>query len=120
MHRLLVGAALLALAVVLHQAYAQAQSAPGAGHGFLIDKHRAAGINCAGCHSAAPPPNVPQMSACLGCHGSYSQIAAKTASDEPNPHASHLGELACTACHHVHKASEAVCTECHAFSMSPP
>jgi fumarate reductase flavoprotein subunit len=120
MHRLLLGAVLLVSIVALWQVYAQAQGGPGAGHGFLIDKHRAAGVNCAGCHKDAPPPNAPQAMACLGCHGSYSQLAAKTAADQPNPHASHLGELTCSACHHVHMASELFCAQCHAFTLNPP
>jgi hypothetical protein len=95
-------------------------SAPGGGHGYLIDKHIRAGLNCASCHSAAPPPQAPEMTACIGCHGSYQQIAAKTAADTPNPHASHLGEIPCAACHHLHKASEVFCNECHAFGMNPP
>src|SRR5579863_1361518 len=58
-----------------------AAAAPGAGHGFLIDKHLAAGLTCASCHANAPPPAAPAMSACTSCHGSYEQIAAKSASD---------------------------------------
>ena len=120
MRKLLIGALFGLLASLLWQAAAQTQTAPGGGHGFLIDKHTAAGVNCTGCHGNASPPKAPEMTACLGCHGSYSQIAAKTASDQPNPHASHLGDLPCSACHHVHKASETYCDQCHAFSMSPP
>jgi fumarate reductase flavoprotein subunit len=105
---------------MLFNAAAQGPTGPGSGHGFLIDKHAAAGVNCAGCHRDAPPPNAPEMTACLGCHGSYTQIAAKTAASNPNPHASHLGELPCAACHHVHKASENFCSDCHAFKMNPP
>ena len=93
---------------------------PGSGHGYLIDKHIRPGLDCASCHRNAPPPEAPEMSICTGCRGSYSQIAAKTASDQPNPHASHLGEIPCAACHHVHRASETLCDECHTFGMKPP
>jgi Cytochrome c3 len=101
-------------------AVAQAPTAPGSGHGYLIDKHIAAGLTCASCHRDAPPPKAPEMTACTGCHGSYSQIAAKTAFDQPNPHASHLGEIPCAACHPVHRASESLCDQCHTFGMKPP
>lgn len=102
------------------KAVAQTPAAPGAGHGFLIDKHLAAGVNCAQCHANAPPPQVPAMTVCTGCHGSYQQIAAKTASDQPNPHASHQGDIPCASCHHVHKASVTFCDQCHAFGMTTP
>ena len=121
MRRLLIVVALLAVPFAfLWPAGAQAPTGPGGGHGHLIDKHIAAGVNCASCHREAPPPKAPEMTVCLGCHGSYAGIAAKTASDQPNPHASHLGELTCTACHHVHRASDAVCNDCHGFGMNPP
>jgi fumarate reductase flavoprotein subunit len=102
------------------EAVAQVPTGPGSGHSFLIDKHIVAGLNCASCHHDAPPPNAPEMTACIGCHGSYQQIAAKTATDQPNPHASHLGEIPCSACHHVHQASEMFCDQCHAFGLTPP
>jgi len=107
-------------ATIAVRAAAQAPAAPGSGHGFLIDKHVAAGVNCAGCHAKAPPPQVPAVTVCTGCHGSYQQIAAKTASDHPNPHASHQGDVPCASCHHVHKASESFCDQCHAFGMTTP
>jgi fumarate reductase flavoprotein subunit len=121
MHMRLIPVVLLAaLLALLWQAVAYTQTAPGSGHGFLIDKHATANVNCAACHRDAPPPSAPAMPACLSCHGSYSQIAAKTAAKQPNPHASHLGELPCEGCHHVHKASESLCDSCHAFGMKPP
>lgn len=113
---LLVGL-LLVSPPLLPKAVAQAPAA--SGHGFLIDKHAAFGLGCATCHRDAPPPAAPPMTACLGCHGSYQEIAAKTAAQQPNPHASHLGEIPCSACHHVHKASESFCDQCHAFGMHP-
>jgi fumarate reductase flavoprotein subunit len=107
-------------AAIVIKAAAQAPSAPGSGHGFLIDKHLAAGVNCVGCHANAPPPQLPAMTVCMDCHGSYQQIAPKTASDQPNPHASHLGDIPCASCHHVHKASETFCDQCHSFGMTTP
>ena len=120
MRKLLIFTALLLASFVLWQAGAQTPAGPGSGHGFLIDKHMAAGVDCVACHRDAPPPKEPEMTACLGCHGSYAQIAAKTVADQPNPHASHLGELPCAACHHIHQASETFCDQCHAFGMKPP
>jgi len=95
-------------------------SAPGAGHGFLIDKHMKANVDCAKCHtqSTATPPT---MVTCLSCHGgTYEKLAAMTEKDMPNPHASHRGDVDCDQCHHVHKASETVCNQCHTYDMTTP
>jgi Zn finger protein HypA/HybF involved in hydrogenase expression len=111
------------IAGALTHAAAQAPSpaaAPGAGHGFLIDKHVAAGLNCAACHTESPPSKPADQAACIKCHGTNAQVASKTASDQPNPHASHLGEIACTSCHHVHQASVLYCAQCHNFDLKTP
>jgi fumarate reductase flavoprotein subunit len=101
-------------------AFAQAPAAPGADHGFLIDKHVAARISCAQCHAqstATPPPTA----TCLSCHGgTYAKLAAMTAKDAPNPHASHRGDVDCAECHHVHKASVTLCNQCHTYDMTTP
>lgn len=103
------------------QVHAQAAiAAPGAGHGFLIDTHLKAGLNCASCHKEAPPAKAPDSSMCMSCHGAYDQIAAKTASDNPNPHQSHQGAVPCETCHHIHQASTSFCDQCHAFGMKVP
>ena len=94
--------------------------APGAGHGFLIDKHVAAGLACNKCHteSTAKPP---EMATCLACHGgTYAKLAAMTNKDQPNPHAWHRGDVLCSECHHVHKASVTLCSQCHSFDMTTP
>ena len=107
-------------AALLAHALAQAPAAaPGAGHGFLIDKHVAAGLDCAACHAEVPPARPPENAACSKCHGSYAELAAKTA-EQPNPHASHLGEIPCASCHHVHRASQVFCAQCHNFDMTMP
>jgi len=103
-----------------HAQLAAQSAAPGAGHGFLIDTHLKAGMACASCHKETPPAKAPDMSMCTNCHGSYDQIAAKTAADNPNPHASHQGQVPCATCHHVHQASESFCDQCHAFGMKVP
>jgi fumarate reductase flavoprotein subunit len=115
--------AVSAAAFVTHpsaQSSAAPSAAPGAGHGFLIDKHVGAGLACNSCHSESPPSKQPDSAVCMTCHGSYPQIAAKTATDEPNPHASHLGDIPCTNCHHIHQASVIYCSQCHSFDMTPP
>jgi hypothetical protein len=94
--------------------------APGAGHGFLIDKHVAAGLNCASCHSESPPAKQPDAAVCSKCHGSYQDLAAKTAADQPNPHASHLGDIPCESCHRIHQASVIYCAQCHNFDFKAP
>jgi len=102
-------------------AHALAQSpAPGAGRGFLIDKHVAAGLNCASCHGESPPAKQPEAAVCSKCHGSYKDLAAKTAADRPNPHASHLGDIPCASCHRIHQASVTYCTQCHNFDFKTP
>lgn len=130
---IILGAAFAIFAAVMLEAAAQtpavpsspaaalpAGAAPGAGHGFLIDKHLAAGLNCASCHANAAPPAAPTESVCTSCHGSYEQIAAKSASDNPNPHASHLGNIPCASCHHVHQVSVLYCDQCHAWELTTP
>ncbi|WP_443743329.1 cytochrome c3 family protein [Sutterella sp.] len=79
--------------------------------------------DCAVCHTAenAVAGNafvVPSDKACMSCHGSYKDLAKKTANlGEPNPHASHhYGEgISCTACHKEHQPSKVYCNECHNF-----
>jgi len=98
-----------------------ASSAPGTGHGFLIDKHIAAALTCAKCHTESTA-KAPDMPTCLSCHGNtYAQLATTTGKDQPNPHGSHRGEVPCADCHHVHMASVNACTKCHAnFDMKVP
>jgi len=96
--------------------------APGIGHGFLIDKHLAVGMQCNSCHVESPPPTPPTMNTCLSCHGgTYSKLAAMTDKDTPNPHDSpHQADLPCAMCHHVHKASELHCNQCHSLDLKTP
>ncbi|HUI95852.1 MAG TPA: cytochrome c3 family protein [Xanthobacteraceae bacterium] len=115
-------AAFIALAAPLvPPATAQSASAPGSGHGYLIDKHLAAKLACAACHAESPPQTAPPMATCLGCHGgSYEKLAQASASHDPNPHASHQGPVPCATCHHVHSASQNFCNSCHNFDMTTP
>jgi len=102
-----------ALLPLVRGAADQPQAAPGAGHGFLIDKHMAVGLTCDPCHKTTPIKST-SMSTCLSCHGgTYGKLAAMSASHDPNPHQSHQGEVPCAACHHVHMMSENFCSQCH-------
>jgi len=120
---LLLGTSTVLAAALPLWAHAAAQgAAPGAGHGFLIDTHLAAGLHCAACHIESPPARPVAMATCLGCHGgSYDRLAATTASDHPNPHQSHQGDVPCAACHSIHRASENFCASCHTdFRLNMP
>jgi hypothetical protein len=87
---------------------------------FLGDRHKNRGMDCSGCHKESPPKQSVPMAVCLGCHGDYRKLAAKTEKLDPNPHDSHLGEADCGKCHHSHKASEFACAACHQMDMKVP
>jgi len=81
-------------------------------------------ITCAGCHRNALPGfgDTVENSRCLECHGPMDRLAKKTDPKNRvnsenlvnfNPHASHLGEINCTVCHHAHYPSKSYCLECH-------
>jgi hypothetical protein len=95
-----------------------------ANSGFLDSMHAKRDITCAACHGATLPTkgDAVENERCLACHGPAEQLAARTQPAEfpdRNPHKSHLGEIACTVCHHGHAASKVYCLECHAkFSMT--
>jgi len=118
-------AVILALALSFAPLWAQgtetgkAKPAP-AKDGFLADKHKTAGIACSGCHKESPPKAGPSTEACLKCHGPYEKVVSKTEKLERNPHASHLGELDCSNCHHGHKPSVDYCAGCHTFGFKVP
>jgi hypothetical protein len=88
--------------------------------------HAKAMIDCAGCHGKDAPllDTTVENSRCLACHGPQDQLAARsTPKDFPkrNPHDSHLGDIACTVCHHAHAESKVYCLDCHRnFAMKIP
>lgn len=88
-------------------------------HNLLIDRHTAAGVSCQACHGEAAFTEPVAMQLCTDCHGSYARLAAMTPW-EPNPHQSHMGEVECSVCHNIHKASESFCDQCHSFGMQVP
>jgi hypothetical protein len=87
---------------------------------FMGDKHKNRDTDCSGCHKESPPKQDVPMAVCLGCHGDYRKVAAKTSKLDPNPHDSHLGEFDCGKCHHAHKASVNACADCHSMDMNVP
>ena len=94
--------------------------------GFMDHLHAKAMVDCAGCHGKEAPllDTTVENSRCLACHGPLEQLARKSApKDFPkrNPHDSHLGDIACTVCHHAHAVSKAYCLDCHkTFKMKIP
>ncbi|OPY07053.1 MAG: Fumarate reductase flavoprotein subunit precursor [Syntrophaceae bacterium PtaB.Bin095] len=87
---------------------------------FLADRHGAKGLNCQGCHKESPPGKAAPSAVCLGCHGDAEKLAMKTAGVRPNPHDTHLGEMACEECHRAHKPSIDACAKCHHFGLKVP
>ncbi|MGI6207326.1 MAG: cytochrome c3 family protein [Anaerolineae bacterium] len=84
--------------------------------------HALAAVTCDQCHESFFPERAPQSDRCLTCHGSYAHLAELTAAGEgePNPHASHLGELRCSNCHMGHEEAVVLCLDCHVFEMEMP
>lgn len=87
----------------------------------LADLHTAKQLGCSDCHGSAKKVVVDDNEtavngSCVGCHGDLKQVAAK-AKGHINPHASHLGEISCTACHRGHEQSKAYCGWCHSFNL---
>jgi Zn finger protein HypA/HybF involved in hydrogenase expression len=91
-----------------------------AGGARLAERHKGHKIDCSGCHKENPPKQKVPMAACLGCHGDYGKVAARTGRLDPNPHDSHLGAYDCGKCHHAHRASENACAACHSIEMKVP
>jgi len=92
-----------------------------------MNKHKSKGIACAACHKDSTEARV-KDNTCMSCHGSYAELAKKTAKLEDlkahkyNPHRSHVGEASCTLCHKNHAPSVLYCNECHPakFTMKVP
>jgi hypothetical protein len=87
---------------------------------MLADRHAVTGINCASCHGKTEPQATVESAVCATCHGAYAAIAVQTAKRDPNPHASHRGDLPCESCHHAHKPSVDFCMQCHDFGFKVP
>lgn len=84
---------------------------------YLAGVHTKKGLDCAACHTTnvISDSETEINKQCVICHGSLEQMGAKTNSQSPNPHKSHIGQMQCTACHSGHVPSVAYCTNCHDF-----
>ncbi len=71
-------------------------------------------------HQALGLKEMPAMTQCLSCHanGSYQALAEKTAKLKPNPHASHMADVQCDACHVWQGEPRLMCNDCHHFDYS--
>ena len=81
----------------------------------MKDHHAKLMQTCETCHGTATPTERPDGKACIGCHGTMDKIPTKPNRFDKFPHASaHYGNtLDCTTCHAEHKASRALCNDCH-------
>jgi fumarate reductase flavoprotein subunit len=79
----------------------------------LAQLHTSKGLTCSSCHGeGAKKPVAAEQ--CKSCHGSWRELGNETVAVlEPNPHQGHVGELACSECHHAHTASVLYCNICH-------
>jgi len=85
----------------------------------LVEKHKAAGLECLQCHKTKPGAPV-AATVCAECHGDIAKTY-KVKGEMPNPHKSHMSaSLVCTDCHHMHKPSEMKCDKCHDFEFQVP
>lgn len=103
------------------------ETAPQAAALFLLaDRHASYGLACTSCHAGETPapggamPATLGTTTCLSCHGTFASVAARTAASFPNPHASHLGDLACSSCHRAHQPPVDHCSQCHSFGFRVP
>jgi hypothetical protein len=83
----------------------------------LANIHHQKQMSCGTCHGTdlIPDANATPINAqCRTCHGGFEQVALTHKGPSwLNPHASHLGNIACTACHNGHQESKAYCLNCH-------
>lgn len=75
--------------------------------------HAKAGVHCFNCHHEEKPTKKATSDSCMTCHGDYPAMKEVTRHLPANPHASHLGEIACTECHRQHQPPVVKCLECH-------
>lgn len=84
--------------------------------------HLLSGVRCSDCHDKEKGFEAVMTDQCLGCHGSFGEVAQKTAGMDPDPHNSpHYGkEQDCDLCHHQHQSSENFCSQCHEWKLRVP
>ncbi|MFG5381754.1 cytochrome c3 family protein [Yoonia sp. R2-816] len=95
-------------------------SAGAADDNTLATTHAYAGLSCMACHVENPPAQPVATETCTVCHGLGQSLAETTAEIEPNPHASHKGDLPCASCHRMHGASVDACAGCHSWGYTVP
>ena len=86
----------------------------------LAATHAETGFACNACHMETPPSQAVTTEICTVCHSLGPVLAETTAEIEPNPHASHKGDLPCAACHRAHSASVDACASCHSWGYTVP
>jgi len=86
----------------------------------LSHMHQLSGISCSDCHGKERPATGPDGQTCLGCHADYKTKLLLTDKALPTPHQSHMGELDCLLCHHLHARSENFCAQCHHWKYNVP
>jgi len=89
---------------------------------YLDAIHGRKDLSCRACHDGKLVPDdseTRENAACVQCHGSLEKLAPNI-KEHINPHKSHLGQIACTTCHHGHSASKPYCLNCHTFNMKIP
>lgn len=95
--------------------WAIAASAQEAKTHSLPAHHTKAGVHCFDCHQEEKPTKkAVAADSCMTCHGDYPAMKVVTKDVKPNPHDSHLGEIACPECHRQHQPPVVKCLECHA------
>ena len=101
---------------------------------YLANEHAEAAISCQSCHARTMSDSLGEIVTyargeyetpleeqeysqewCFECHehGSYEEVIQRTGDREYNPHDSHYGEMECSICHKMHRASEDYCVQCH-------
>lgn len=92
------------------------------GDAFMLlgERHKKAGVVCEECHQGEISEGNATKVDCFRCHIGYLKLAERTSKITPNPHKSHMGNLECIVCHHIHKASEDYCGECHNIGFKVP
>jgi nitrate/TMAO reductase-like tetraheme cytochrome c subunit len=86
----------------------------------LSHAHQLNGVSCTDCHGEKRPAESPDNQKCIPCHSDYKKGIVRTDKSLPNMHDSHMGDLDCMLCHHVHTKSENFCSQCHWWKYRVP
>ena len=85
----------------------------------LSHAHQFNGVGCVDCHGEKKPVESPDSQKCIGCHTDYKK-SPRTDMSLANMHDSHMGDLDCMLCHHMHAKSENFCGQCHWWKFRVP